>query len=593
MKDQKDVKTTTAPSSKRRKHRTRKLSIFSKLMIATTIVIALACMAIGAVSYANLRTKMIQMGVEEAKIAAQAAAASVDGDIISNLQPGQEDSVHYTRIKESLQNQMKAYGVKYIYTLKKDGDKLVYVIDAYDGKDYSRIGDEYTDDPYSVIQPVYEEGKVVAEEEITVSDGEALITAYAPITNAGNTVVGVLGSDYDANGIKEYLQRSLLEYIALFVICLLVSLVIVSIIIRAIVRNIDMVNDKLYDLVHSDGDLTKTLDVKTGDETEITANNVNDLLAYFRNIMLNISHNSDTIKSTSGNIAASLDHAQGAASEVSATMEEMSSAMEETSASISQINELMNQIKQSFDDMVARIQNGRAFSEEMKNKADQTGQEAIAQQNDAKKKVDEMAALVDEKIEKSKAVDQINVLTENILNITQQTNLLSLNASIEAARAGEAGRGFAVVADEIGSLANDSAQSAEQIKQVSAEVINAVQELADEARAMIEFINTTAMSGYTSLVETSEANSKNAEDVDKMMEEFSTISADVQQNLDSINEATNNVSIAVEESAQGVVKAAEKSVDMSNNMKEISGEANSSSEVSDSLYSEVNKFKLQ
>lgn len=81
-------------------------------------------------------------------------------------------------------------------------------------------------------------------------------------------------------------------------------------------------------------------------------------------------------------------------------------------------------------------------------------------QQQANAQTEELSSSLRDKIEKSKAVEQISVLTANIIEITDQTNLLALNASIEAARAGEAGRGFAVVADEIGKLAGNSAEAA-------------------------------------------------------------------------------------------------------------------------------------
>lgn len=73
----------------------------------------------------------------------------------------------------------------------------------------------------------------------------------------------------------------------------------------------------------------------------------------------------------------------------------------------------------------------------------------------------EINTLLQSSLEKSKDVEKINVLTNDILEISSQTNLLALNASIEAARAGEVGKGFAVVADEIRKLADSSRETAE------------------------------------------------------------------------------------------------------------------------------------
>ena len=117
----------------------------------------------------------------------------------------------------------------------------------------------------------------------------------------------------------------------------------------------------------------------------------------------------------------------------------------------------------------------------------------------AKEETEKMAESMRSRIEKSKAVEEISSLTELILSIAK-TNLLALNASIEAARAGEAGHGFAVVAGEIGELAANSTQTAGRIQTVSNEVINAVDELAEESGRMLELMDTTAMEGYRRLL---------------------------------------------------------------------------------------------
>ena len=581
----------TGTGSKAKKQKPRKISIRTKLMGATAIIIAAICVVMALLSYFTLKDRMTELAIEVAKISAQATSSEINGENLAGLSKGDEDTTYYKIIRSDLQKAMTTYNIKYMYTIYRKDGKLYYGVDG-EKTDKAKIGDPYKSDSYSTLAATFEKGTVYSSGKIDHEDGDYLITAYAPVTNMRDEIVGVIGSDYNASSIVKSLFTSTMRIILVSALILVIALLAEAALVNTIIKNIDIVNEKLFSIVHNGGDLTQKLHITTGDETEIIANNVNDILSYIRSIMLNIANNSDSIKTASGNIATNLSGAEGAANDVSTTMEEMSSAMEESSASLSQINELMSKIKDSFNEMVGQIQNGRAFTEELRSNAEATGNKAADEQEKARAAVAEMASTVEKKIKKSKAVEKINVLTDNILNITKQTNLLSLNASIEAARAGEAGKGFAVVAGEIGSLASDSAQSAAEIQKVSAEVISAVNELADEARSMIEFINGPAMEGFKLLASTSDDNSKNAEAIDDMVSQLADLSSSVQENIESINEATNSVNIAVEESAQGVVKAAEKSIEMTKNMKSISSEASSSSQVSDSLYNEVNKFKL-
>ncbi|MGN1179642.1 MAG: methyl-accepting chemotaxis protein, partial [Suilimivivens sp.] len=208
-------------------------------------------------------------------------------------------------------------------------------------------------------------------------------------------------------------------------------------------------------------------------------------------------------------------------------------------------------------------------------------------------KAQEMAKAVNEKIEKSKAVEQISILTSNIISITSQTNLLSLNASIEAARAGEAGKGFAVVADEIGKLATNSGETAVQIQQVSAGVIEAVNELAKNAEMMLAFMDETAMKGYEKLLETSGSYRNDAGEMNSIMQSFADESAKVKNSIDQIKESISAVNVAVEESVKGITNVTEMAVDLTAGVGDIENEANSNMNIANQLNEEVNKFKLE
>ena len=157
--------------------------------------------------------------------------------------------------------------------------------------------------------------------------------------------------------------------------------------------------------------------------------------------------------------------------------------MEETTSSLNQITEAIDEIYSSVERIAGNADAGKVSSQEMESRASGANDAAEEGQKKANIETEKMPAALNEKIAKSKSVEQIEILTSNIIEITEQTNLLALNASIEAARAGEAGRGFAVVADEIGKLAGNSADAAARIRQVSAEVIQAVDELAEGSAA--------------------------------------------------------------------------------------------------------------
>ena len=102
-------------------------------------------------------------------------------------------------------------------------------------------------------------------------------------------------------------------------------------VIRATVKSITKLNDKIDELVYSNGDLTKELDVHTGDEIENLANSFNNLIKYIREIVVNIADGSKEINYSSLIMADNLQGAGNAIMDISATMEEMSAGMQETS----------------------------------------------------------------------------------------------------------------------------------------------------------------------------------------------------------------------------------------------------------------------
>lgn len=397
----------------------------------------------------------------------------------------------------------------------------------------------------------------------------------------------------DASSITAELQKAVVQTLQIGGICLILAILILTIIVSRITKGLMQVNAKIYDLVHNEGDLTQKLDVRSGDELELIAGNVNELLAYIRKIMIGISSGSMRLMSSSRKMVDHLSSADESITDVSATMQEMSAAMEETTSSLNQITEAIDEIYSSVERIAGSADAGKVSSQEMESRASGANDAAAEGEKKANIETEKMAASLNEKIAKSKSVEQIEILTSNIIEITEQTNLLALNASIEAARAGEAGRGFAVVADEIGKLAGNSADAAAKIRQVSAEVIQAVDELAEGSQQMIEFVRNSTEEGFGGLVATSENYATDANAMRAMMEQFAQTAEELRSTMDGIRESISAVNIAVEESAKGIAGVSESSVQLTGNVNDIQSEASDNNGIAEELAKEVGKFKLE
>ena len=567
-----------------------RLSIRMKILIPATLLIIVICVSMGIYSYTCIHDGMVDMGVEEARMAAQITIDILDADVLGTLELGCEGKKEYQLLLKDLRSAQDRYGIAYLYTLYTDGNKVYYGVDADDSELQCAFGEE-CETSYEELASTFA-GEDYVMDYIDHTEYGDLISVYKPIRNSQKEIIGVLGCDYDASGVMQRLETSTLNVIKVSVLCLVVSLIVINIIVGRIAKNLKIVDKKIYDLVHNEGDLTQRLEIKTGDELEDIAGNVNSLLAYIRDIMLNISENSVHLSESSQTVVEDLGKAEISITDVSATMEQMSAAMEETSASLGQVNESIASVYSAVEMISGNADRGSDASGDVMEKAAGIYEKAKNDQEEAKVRAQEMIADMNDKIQKSKQVEEISVLTSNIINITSQTNLLSLNASIEAARAGEAGRGFAVVADEIGKLAANSAENAAQIQVVSTQVIEAVNDLAAKAGEMLTFIQETTMAGYEKLLETSVSYRDDVGEINRMMASFAAESEEVKDSIDNIKDAMGAIDIAVEESAKGITNVTELSVDLTTAVAGVGNEADSNMNIARSLNDEVNKFKL-
>ena len=199
---------------------------------------------------------------------------------------------------------------------------------------------------------------------------------------------------------------------------------------------------------------------------------------------------------------------------------------------------------------------------------------------------------LNEALKNAQVVEQIQTLSDSIMNITAQTNLLALNASIEAARAGEAGKGFSVVASEITNLANQSKSTVIQIQEITGQVMNAVNNLANNSKELLEYVATDVSKDYETFLEVADTYSADANYVDDLVTDFSATAEELLASIDNIMLAIDEVAKAATEGAMGTTNIAEKNTNIMTTSSEVVAGVQDSMKSSLVLQEEISKFTV-
>ncbi|TGE39314.1 methyl-accepting chemotaxis protein [Desulfosporosinus fructosivorans] len=343
------------------------------------------------------------------------------------------------------------------------------------------------------------------------------------------------------------------------------------------------------------GDLSKDISHKflnLKDETGDLMRSVSELQKSFRGIVQTITNEANNLEDSVYTVNASMKDLNIEIEDVSATTQEISAAMEESAASAQEMSAQASELEKSVDAIAKQAQKGALASNEINKRAQNLKESAVYSQKVASDVSHNVNINMKAAIEQAKAVEQINMLTDSILQITSQTNLLALNAAIEAARAGEAGRGFAVVADEIRKLAEDSKNAVNEIQNVTKLVVASVENLTENSEKVLEFLDTTVIKDYNFMVETGEQYHKDADYVEGLVTDFSTTANQLDLSIQELVQAINEITMATSESAQGTDNIAMKVSSVTQKSTEVVNIGIGTNEISERLKNIVLKFTV-
>ncbi len=338
------------------------------------------------------------------------------------------------------------------------------------------------------------------------------------------------------------------------------------------------------------GDLTKRVQCFCTDEIGTLAAGINTFIETLQNIMGQINISSGQLGTIVNLVSDKVSLANSNSCDISAVMEELSASMEEISSAITDIKENVDTVDQNIIELSSESKGMYDYAEKMQKRAENLEQSAVENKQNTSNVVSDIIEKLKQAIESSKSVDRVNDLTDEILSISSQTNLLSLNASIEAARAGEAGRGFAVVADEISQLANSSREAANNIQTINNMVVEAVRDLTDSANSIVNYINENILPDYEGFVSAGKQYNEDAIHVNEVVTRFNDMSDNLKQLMDSITGSINGINSAVEESAKGTTNVATNTSDLVKEIDEISNAMNDNRQIAGNLTEEAERF---
>ncbi|MCR5784207.1 MAG: methyl-accepting chemotaxis protein [Eubacterium sp.] len=383
------------------------------------------------------------------------------------------------------------------------------------------------------------------------------------------------------------------------VIALIVSVIIFIIVMLSVKRTVAMpasksgkvIGEIIEKIDNNEGDLTMRVPVTTSDEVGQLSEGINNFVETLQGLVRTLKGHSEELTNSADHVAQEVADSNESAYSISATMEEMSASMEEMSATIGTIASGSDDIVGKVENMSNSVNDGTDIVSEIKNRAKEMYRATVDGKNATSASMEEIRGTLVAALEESRSVAKINELTGDILDISSQTNLLSLNASIEAARAGEAGKGFAVVADEIRALADSSAESANNIQTISAQVTEAVKKLADNAEAILTLMDDKVLKDYDGFVEVVEHYEADADNMNNLFVEIADNTDEIKDTISTMNTGLNDISVAIEESAKGIVNIAENASELVELMGNIKTEMQSNRDISAQLNGEVSRFK--
>ncbi|WP_100401369.1 methyl-accepting chemotaxis protein [Bacillus sp. FJAT-42315] len=438
-----------------------------------------------------------------------------------------------------------------------------------------------------VIEKVLKQGEeYYGEAEVA---GHTYQTAYMPLKNVNNEVVGILYMGASQQIIDEVLSQFFVAFLIILVIMIMLSCGVAYWFTKRIKTRLSNLTVALEQA--GKGDFTAKVNDTAGDELSSLSTSFNQMVANLKEMTNEVMVTSEHLASSSEQLTASAEQTSQATESIVQSIQQVASGAEHSTDSIQESSVALEEVSKGVQSIAENATFISEVSVQTAQKAKEGGgfvSQTVEQMKAINRSVHESGDIVRSLDERSK---QIGEITKVINDISAQTNLLALNAAIEAARAGEHGKGFAIVAEEVRKLAEQSQQSSAQISSLIVDIQKdmvqsheSIEQVTVEVKDGLNIVHHTEVN-FQEILQLMDELADHIEQMAATAQEVSASTEEVSATVHGMTEISNETSMH----SQTVASAAEEQLA---SVEEIAASSQALSSRAEDLQQLVSKFKV-